>query len=296
MSNVNELNNHLASGCTTVARAWAVERTDGLVLGFTDHDRALHFDGIEFKPESGMTAKAVVQSTGLSVDNSESYGALSSDAITEEDILAGRYDRAQVRVWIVNWAAPDQRQMIFRGHIGEISRSSGGFTAELRGLSEALGQEYGRIYHPRCSAVLGDRSCRFDLEREGYVVELTVETVEGDARFRFSQLSGYQARWFEKGCLRVLSGKAEGLFGVIKNDRILASGERSVELWQRIGAAIRPGDMVRLEAGCDRRAETCRLKFNNFLNFRGFPHIPGEDWLMSYPVRGGANDGGSLFR
>ncbi|MCE5972096.1 DUF2163 domain-containing protein [Sinirhodobacter sp. WL0062] len=296
MSDISKFNDHLATGCTTIARAWAVERTDGLVLGFTDHDRALNIDGVAFQPESGMTAKAVVQSTGLSVDNSESYGVLSSDSISEEDILAGRYDRAEVRVWIVNWAEPAQRQMIFRGHIGELSRSSGGFRAELRGLSEALGQEYGRIYHPRCSAVLGDRFCRFDLGREGYAVELAVEAVEGDAKFQFAQLTGYQPRWFEKGRLRVLSGKAEGLFGVIKNDRILANGARSVELWQQIGAVVQPGDTVRLEAGCDRRAETCRMKFNNFLNFRGFPHIPGEDWLMSYPVRSGANDGGSLFK
>jgi uncharacterized phage protein (TIGR02218 family) len=52
--------------------------------------------------------------------------------------------------------------------------------------------------------------------------------------------------------------------------------------------------MIRLEAGCDKRAETCRLKFDNFLNFRGFPHIPGEDWLSSYPVSAGNNDGGGL--
>ena len=61
-----------------------------------------------------------------------------------------------------------------------------------------------------------------------------------------------------------------------------------------LGAAPAQGDMVRIEAGCDRRAETCRLKFNNFLNFRGFPHIPGEDWVMSYPVSSARNDGGSL--
>ena len=53
--------------------------------------------------------------------------------------------------------------------------------------------------------------------------------------------------------------------------------------------------MIRIEAGCDKRADTCRVKFGNFLNFRGFPHIPGEDWLTSYPVSSRANQGRSLF-
>jgi len=58
-------------------------------------------------------------------------------------------------------------------------------------------------------------------------------------------------------------------------------------LWDSIGPGLASGDSVRLEAGCDKRAETCRVKFNNLVNFQGFPHLPGEDWLMAYPRRGG---------
>jgi hypothetical protein len=36
---------HLGTGATTVCRAWAVTRTVGQVLGFTDHDRDLALDG-----------------------------------------------------------------------------------------------------------------------------------------------------------------------------------------------------------------------------------------------------------
>ncbi|AOZ69270.1 hypothetical protein LPB142_08010 [Rhodobacter xanthinilyticus] len=286
---------HLASGCTTLARAWAITRTDGVELGFTDHDVALTFEGLRFAPESGMTARAVAQNTGLAVDNTESFGALSSEAINEADILAGRYDGAEVRAWIVNWADVSQREMVFRGSVGEITRAGGAFTAELRGLTEALGAQNGRVYHPRCSAVLGDGQCRFNLDKPGYAIELAAEEVEGAVVFRFAEVDGFEDRWFEKGRLKVLTGAAAGLVGLIKNDRVAGTGERVVELWQRLGAEIAVGDLVRLEAGCDRRAETCRLKFQNFLNFRGFPHLPGEDWLISYPVSSGTNDGGSLF-
>lgn len=295
MADSGALMAHLASGSTTLARAWAVVRRDGTVLGFTDHDRALAFEGVSFAPQSGMTARALLNETGLSVDNTEGYGALRADALTEADLLAGRYDGAEVTIWQVNWAAVDQRRVLFRGRIGEVSRGAGAFTAELRGMSEALGVEQGRIYHPRCSAVLGDGQCRFDPGRNGYALETAVAAISDAGGFTLAQGSGFEDRWFEKGRLVVQSGAAAGLVAVVKNDRLQADGARQITLWAELGAPLGAGDSVLLEPGCDKRAETCRLKFDNFLNFRGFPHIPGEDWLLSYPLESGTNDGGSLF-
>lgn len=283
---------HLESGATTIARAFAVRRKDGVTLGFTDHDRDLSFDGIVFRAGTGMTAKAVVQSTGLSVDNTEAFGALSHEAITEEDILAGRYDGAEITGWQVNWADVSLREISFRGTLGEITRGGGAFTAELRGLSEGLNRPQGRIYHARCSAVLGDAACRVDMDLPGHGVEVTVLSQAEGVRLRLADPGGFPDRWFEKGRLQVLSGAAAGLVGLVKIDRLAITG-REIELWQSLGAAPEPGDRVRLEAGCDKRSETCRVKFGNLPNFRGFPDIPGEDWSMSYPGGTEPMDGGS---
>jgi uncharacterized phage protein (TIGR02218 family) len=237
----------------------------------------------------------VQQTTGLSVDNSEAMGALSDAAVSEADILAGRFDGAEVRAWLVNWANVADRVMQFRGTFGEIVRAGGAFQAELRGLTEALNQPQGRIYQRDCPAVLGDRHCRFDLSQPGFFAERAAEVVEGLRVFRFTDFTGFDDRWFERGRLVVLNGAAAGLIGVIKNDRLSVDG-REVELWQSFGAKVVVGDMLRLEAGCDKRVDTCRLKFNNFSNYRGFPHVPGEDWLASYPVSSTLNDGRSLNR
>lgn len=268
----------------TIARAWAVSRSDGLVLGFTDHDRALAFDGIAFRPDSGLTARAVVQSSGLSVDNSEAVGALSDTAITEADLMAGRWDAADVRLWEVDWGDVGNRRLIFRGHLGEVVRSGAAFRAELRGLSEPLNRGQGRVYHPRCSAELGDGMCRFDLTRVGYSVEGVVQSVEDGQRFMLSGVSGLDARWFEHGRLVVLSGAAQGLSGMVKVDLAAAGRRREVELWTGLGIHPVVGDRVKLIAGCDKRGETCRMKFLNYLNFRGFPHLPPEDWLIAPKV------------
>ncbi|MGB8815139.1 MAG: DUF2163 domain-containing protein [Paracoccaceae bacterium] len=293
MAGAAGLYDHLASGATTVCRAWSVTRRDGRVFGFTDHDQDFAFEGITFRANTGLTARALQQTTGLSVDNTEAVGALSDAAVTEADLMAGRFDAAVVQAWLVNWLQVADRVLQFKGSFGEISRAGGAFQAELRGLAEALNQPQGRVYQRACSAVLGDGDCRFNLGLPGYFVERAVEEVIEGRVFRFESFLGFDDRWFERGRLVMQSGEATALIGVIKNDRLSATG-REIELWQALGAGVAVGDLVRFEAGCDKRMETCRVKFNNLLNYRGFPHIPGEDWLTSVPSATTVNDGGSL--
>jgi uncharacterized phage protein (TIGR02218 family) len=281
---------HLATGATTVCRAWTITRRDGQVLGFTDHDLELEVDGVTCRADTGMTARVLHQTTGLSVDNTEAFGALSAASISEVDLLAGRYDGAEVRAYLVNWRSPADFIEQFRGNLGEVTRTGGAFRAELRGLSDRLNRPHGLAYTPSCSAVLGDSRCRFDLTQPGYTVVAQIESVEEGRSFVLTGVSGFDDRWFESGRFEVLSGEAAGLIGVVKNDRQDAT-KREIDLWQSIGAEIVAGDQVRLLAGCDKTQTTCRIKFANFLNFRGFPHIPGEDWLASYPVPDRASSG-----
>ncbi|PYC48706.1 hypothetical protein DI396_00900 [Litorivita pollutaquae] len=288
----DEFKTHLASGATTLCRTWAIMRSDGAVFGFTDHDVNLTFEGITFKADSGLTAMALAQSTGLAVDNTEAIGALRDAAIKEADIEAGRFDGAEVRAWLVNWADVSQREMQFRGSIGELRRTNGAFTAELRGLTEALNRPLGRVYQKPCSAVLGDRACAFELTAAGYFAELAVEAVEERQVFRFDALTGFDDAWFARGRLIGQSGACVGLSGMVKRD-YFDEQTRVIELWAPMRAPIVAGDMIRLEAGCDKRMETCRLKFNNIANYQGFPDLPGDDWTVVPPSQSGISVGGS---
>lgn len=289
------LQGHLETGATTVCRAWAVMRRDGTELGFTDHDRDLSFEGILFRASTGLTGRALEQTTGLAVDNAEAVGALSDDAIRERDIASGLYDGAAVRSWLVNWADVSARRLTFRGTIGEIERQGPGFRAELRGLAEALNQPRGSFYQKPCSAVLGDKRCKVDTKQAGVLLETDVVAVDGETRLKLARQPGFPTGWFTRGRLTVLSGLSSGAVGVVKLDQD-NSEFRVVDLWQAVGSGLTDGDRVRLEPGCDKSLKTCREKFDNLINFRGFPDIPGEDWLVSYPTRAGLNDGGSLRR
>ncbi|WP_299614236.1 DUF2163 domain-containing protein [uncultured Tateyamaria sp.] len=284
---------HAGTGVTTLCRAWAILRTDGKTFGFTDHDTPLNFDGIEFRADTGLSAAALAQSTGLSVDNTEALGALTDASVREDEIEAGRFDNAEVRAWMVNWAKPDVRWLQFRGSIGELRRSGGAFHAELRGLTEALNRPLGRIYQKPCTAVLGDGSCGFDLSQSGYVFEGQPDRVIDNRVFEWDDLTGFEPQWFSRGRLDVTSGNAAGLWGMIKRDAF-EDGVRRIELWEAVRGQMNRADAVRLTAGCDKRFDTCRLKFNNLLNFQGFPDLPSDDWMMTYPTSGGTNSGGSL--
>ena len=287
------LHAHLATGLTTVCRAWLLERADGVQFGFTDHDLPLNFDGVTFDANGGLTAGTLVQGSGLAIDNTEALGALSDARITEADINAGLYDGAVVTAWLVNWADVAARKVLFRGAIGQITRGDGSFEAELRGLTEALNQPQGRSYLKTCSAVFGDGCCGLDALSAAHSVQVAVAEAVDRKTLRFDGLSGYDARWFERGLIEVTTGAGVGLKGVVRTDTLDGS-TREIVLWEPLRAEIEAGDTIRLVAGCDKSASTCRSKFGNIANFQGFPFIPGDDWLAAVPRRDGSNSGGRL--
>ena len=281
------LDRHLAGGVTTVCRAWILGRRDGVVMGFTDHDGAVEVDGVRCAAATGFDAGAVERGTGLAVATSEVVGALSADAITAADVRAGRWDGAGVVGYLVNWAAPSERAVTFRGRLGEIVEGGGRFTAELRGLSDALNAVRGRIFQRRCDAVLGDGRCGADLALTSRVAEVALHAVEEDGAVLVLDRGAVAVPegGFAHGRCLWLDGAALGLEAVVADD-VAAGAERRLRLRAAPRAAARPGDLVRLTVGCDRRFETCRDRFGNASNFRGFPHVPGEDWLVAGPVPG----------
>ena len=286
-----EFQARLDSGATRMCRCWRVARSDGVVFGFTDHDQDLVFEGVTFRASSGMDASALQTATGLSVDNAQAVGALSDAAVTEDDVRAGKFDQAEVHQWLVDWERVDLRVLLFRGRFGEIRRSGGRFEVELRGLAEALNVPVGRSILKVCDRVLGDSKCGVDLSQAEFVGEgVVVES--GGSRIIASGLSGFAAEWFVGGKLVWLSGENLGEVGAVKADRSSGSN-RLLDLWQQPYRRVVAGERFRVFAGCDKRADTCRVKFANFLNFRGFPHIPGEDWVTAYPKDGAIHDGGS---
>ena len=291
----DSLISHLRTGATTVCNAWSVIRQDGKSFGFTDHDCDMSFEGVTFKANTGMTASALQKGTGMSVDNTEVVGALNDASISEQDLSIGRFDAAKVVLWMVNWANVNDRCIRFRGTFGEIQWTEGSFRVELRGLAEALNRTIGRVYQPDCAAILGDHECKFDLTQANFSMQSPIIGSPASGIYLVESSSSAGDGWFNRGRIEVLTGRAVGLSSAIKFDKRIEL-QRRIEVWPEFGITPLPGDMLSLSAGCDKRVETCRTKFYNFLNFRGFPHVPSADWAVAYPNSSQPNNGGSRLK
>ena len=266
---------HVASGATTLAWCWRLTRRDGAVLGFTEHDRDLVFDGTTFEAAAGITASALESTNGLNVDNLDVTGALSSARLDEGDLAAGLYDDAEIEIWRVNWQDAEARVLMRKGNLGEVSRSGAAFTAELRGLAHRLNQPTGRLYQYGCDADFADARC--GLDAADWTAEGIVTGASGNRELTSEGLDGFAAGHFTRGLLTFTSGANEGASMEVKAH---ASGG-TLELWRAMARDIAPGNTFTVTAGCDKQFETCRLKFANRENFRGFPHMPGSDFVIA---------------
>ncbi len=284
---------HIASGATTLATCWRIARADGLVLGFTDHDVGLSFGGTDYLPAHGLDGGERAAKLGASVDTAEVVGVLHSDAIEEDDILLGRYDGAAVETWRVNWRDTGQRMLVSRTTIGEIVREDGVFRAELRSGQQAINRPQGRIWQALCDAELGDARCGVDLDDPAFRAEATVTGVRDRFRLAIEGIDGFDAGWFAFGIAAWGSGARDGLRDrVVTHERL--GGVDVLGFGTAVGDWVAEGDHLVLTAGCDRRFATCRERFANTANFRGFPHIPGNDFVLRYPRPGQERDGRKL--
>ncbi len=286
------LQNHLDTGATTLCWCWRLTRTDGTELGFTDHDRELSFDGTTFEADSGFTASEIASSVGLSVDNLEAEGALQSGHLNEADLAKGLYDNAVVEVWRVNWADVSERVLVRKGNLGEVTTQDGAFVAEIRGLAHLLNQTQGRVYQGQCDADLGDARCGVNLDNAAYKGSGTVVSAITGARFTASGLDGFSAGWFTRGFLTWDTGNNAGQKMEVKL-HINAGGTVTIGLWQTPAAGVSIGDQFTIRAGCDKTFTTCKSKFSNVANFRGFPHIPGNDFVIQGAAPGHPNNDGA---
>jgi hypothetical protein len=340
---------HLGERLTTLATCWRVERRDGAVFGFTDHDADLVMDSVIYRAKTGYRRAAIAERADLSVDETEVDGILDAAEIDAASLRAGLWDGAEVRILLVNWADLGQGVLRLRkGRLGEvIARDDGTFRAELRGLAQALNVTVGELYTPECRADLGDTRCRvpirppFRADGTAYALgafvrvetapsatgsyreqeriyecttagtsaasppvfdtalgAVTVDgTIEWTARLAWTlpatvesapDLStvviantgtapGRPDGWFEHGVAIFETGLNAG---VARDVLAWTQSTRTLTLFLPLPFPALPGDVLRIQPGCDKRLATCRDRFANRLNFRGEPHIPGDEGII----------------
>jgi uncharacterized phage protein (TIGR02218 family) len=285
---------HLQGDCTTLCHCWKLVRRDGIVLGFTDHDLPLEIDGTAYEPQSGFSQSEVRSSLGMAVDSADVEGALTSERLTDGDVALGLFDGATVETLMANWRESTQFATLRRASIARISRRDGRFIAELESLAASLDKPNGRVLRRDCDARLGDGRCKVNLEADGYHGSGSVVALSAPTNVHVSGLGGFAEGWFAHGELTWTSGLLEGRTVTVLAHRNV--GDETVLTLSPSEPLPSPDDSFEIVAGCDKSFATCKAKFSNPENFRGFPHLPGNDSAYAYVVDGLLFDGGALVK
>lgn len=265
---------------TSLATCWRIHRRDGVTLGFTTHDRPLTRDGLTFRPAAAFEPTEIVSTTRLAAASLEALGGFEAEEITEAELRAGLYDGAKVAVLQLDWRDPEAPPLLLaKGRIGEIAAEEAGFRVELRGAAARLGQPLGELYQPHCRADLGDARCKVPLEPLTLATTVTGSGGGGPFEEPDPQILAVAASVadgaFDFGLLSFTGGANAGLAFEIRESR----GGR-LFLVERPPLPVAAGDAVALTPGCDKTAATCAERYDNLLNFRGEPFLPGADAVL----------------
>jgi uncharacterized phage protein (TIGR02218 family) len=264
----------LSGDVTSFAFCWRIERRDGVALGFTSHDRDLELEGFRYRSAPGISPSAIEAGDPLTGEAPDIGGALSSGSFTEDDLSAGRWDGARVKLFAADWRDPTQHVQIMRGELGPVTIERGRFSAELKGAGAAYDRPIVETTSPMCRAQFGDRRCRVGLS--GYSALATIVS-HSDQTIQIDRVEPVANGW-GGGRVRWLDGPNAGL-GI----GILSSSGAELQLADAPAFEPVAGERVLIEEGCDKRFATCRGRFANADNFRGEPHLPGIDLLTRYP-------------
>ncbi len=260
---------------TTSAYLWRLEREDGVAIGFASHDRDLVIDGFRYRAAPGMVPSSIALSDSLDIDNVEISGVMTSAAIAEADLDAGRWDGALLYISLVDWEQSEAEPLpLICGEFGEIVRSGDSFTVEILGASSFLDEPIAPLTSPTCRAEFGDRQCKLSLhahQREGRIITISGDEIGID-------VPGGAGADFAFGSLRFLDGPNCGL-----SYAIVGGQGDAVRLADLPAQPVTPGARVLLTEGCNKNFATCRDRFANSINFRGEPYLPGNDLLTRYP-------------
>jgi uncharacterized phage protein (TIGR02218 family) len=283
------------------ASCYKLTRQDGEQFRFTDADEPLVLaDGLTYIPAGGANSSARRKEVDLGAQDVELLGVLSSDAITHDDLAAGKYRGAQIELYLVDKRRP------WSGHwhhhtfwVGETKFNHESWTASIEGYSERLGQESGNVASKHCHHELGEKfglpgeiGCHVDLATlttTGHTVT-TVETTSPRTTFyvvpSLSEADGY----FDLGKVLWQTGANAGTFSRLER-HLSAGGREEFYLFLETSLDIQVGDTFDLAPGCNKLAGIttdnpvgdCKLKFDNFLDFGGEPRIPGTGKILGQP-------------
>lgn len=268
-----------------LAKVWKITRTDGTIFRFTSHDVQLVVLGETYTPNAAPNPSARRREAGIKEHDLDFRGVISSTAITSADLIAGRFDDAQIDERLVDWRFPWAGVFAFsRYWVTKIVYDGEKFHAGITGLARWLRPRFGDVYGRTCRFNLGDANCGVAVPSVASVVVEGTMDGEGKRIIRATTASlsaGYADGYFAFGKVVFTSGANNGLTGEVKG---YVSSTRQITLQLSMPFVVAAGDTFTIYAGCPKTTTGCK-SFSNIARFGGFPFIPTTDRVLRVTPR-----------
>ncbi len=273
MKNISEnMLNHLADNLTSLAKFIKITKAD-FVIGFTNNSQKISYENIEYLPI--IDAENFSITSNNSIKNKDNFlGAFETDIISEALIKSGFFDNAEIEIFLLNYNNFDDGKIIIKkGFISKIIFDNNKFIFEISSFAKNLENLITQNYSPNCRAKFGDAKCKIDKNNFSFTGEVT--EVISNISFR-DEGRNEEKFYFNYGLLEFLSGQN---IGVIKE--VSEFSNKTIKLKTPLPFQLNINDEYKIFAGCDKKFSTCVSKFNNALNFRGEPHLPGINKIFA---------------
>jgi uncharacterized phage protein (TIGR02218 family) len=234
----------------------------------TDFPRDLVMNtGDTYKTSSGYQFTGYSANADMTGDVIDLEGIAGYAGIDRDVVASGLFDGARCYLFAVDWRNPivDNEPMTC-SIFGKTALVDGRYRIEEMSLIDLLGQSIGMTVRPQCRHTFGDKICRVPLTKyAGIIVSAT-----DNANF----IVGGRTEpddYFGYGTIAITSGKNVN----IKPREIKAyTASGNVEVYEPFYYPLQAGDTYEMTAGCRKRLSDCRDKWNNVINFGGFPNVP----------------------
>lgn len=278
-----DLREAMASGVTTLCQLWTITPFLRTSLYFTNLDRDVDFDGNTYKSAKGFEASSVENTLGGSKSNLDIHVLLDPAFLSRIDVERGLILEAAVELRIIDYMHPEYGSVReFAGTVKEVSvPTSLNSMLSLSGNMSRMSRQLTEQYYPTCRADLGDARCGINID--AFSADFEVDSTTGQT-FTSSELAGEPNNRYKLGSILWNSGDNSGLA-----QEVLTNTGPSVRLFFLPPFPIQAGDVGTIYRGCAKTVAACK-GYNNIVNYRGEPYVPGEDFVDKAPIPAPVNN------
>lgn len=263
---------YLKKDLTTITTCWRITLSNGELISFTEHDKDITINGIEYKSDMLISSTAMESRSGLIPNNLDIE--LSLPLIDPCKTDGSDYEEASVEVELIDFANTSNIPIqIFCGYITSTTITTSSLKATIQSYSDKLNNTIGEVYSPLCRADFCDFKCKLSEDSFSFIYSIT--KIIDKITFFSEEAIAIENGLLNYGKIKIIEGVNLGMTFDIKENinGIIIITTPPIQDFS-------VGSRYKVTMGCDKKFETCINRFNNAINFRGEPNIPGYDELF----------------